>query len=87
MNGGDTAYSNDDSWQARLAADQQRLAEILSTDDREVVDGTLAAADANGDFIVIHGSAARGQGPMGWSSLCRLPKPGRWPPYPPDGPP
>ena len=63
MNGGESSWSDDQRWQARLVADEQRLSEILSDDDRKVVDGTVAAADANGalEFIVVYGSAARAE--------------------------
>jgi hypothetical protein len=63
MNGGESAWSDDERWQARLASDEQRLAEILSNEDREVVDGTRADANANGALAVlgVYGSVARDQ--------------------------
>lgn len=56
-------WSDDELWQARLAADAARLAELLTADDREVLDGAIAAADGVGglEFAVVYGSAARGE--------------------------
>lgn len=63
MSGRDPLPQSDDAWSARLEADAARLAELLSSDDREVLDGTIAAADGAGglEFAVVYGSVARGE--------------------------
>jgi hypothetical protein len=56
-------WTDNEAWQARLAAAAERLAALLTEEDREVVDGALAAADGDGrlDFLVVYGSVARGE--------------------------
>jgi hypothetical protein len=56
-------WAADERWQARLEADAERLAALLTEEDREVVDGAVAAADGKGglDFLVVYGSVARGE--------------------------
>jgi hypothetical protein len=63
MSDGPRPWSDDQGWEARLAADVERLAELLSNDEREVVEGAVAMADSNGamDFLVVYGSVARGE--------------------------
>jgi hypothetical protein len=56
-------WTDDERWRTRLAADAERLAALLTEEDREVVDGAVAAADGDGglDFLVVYGSVARGE--------------------------
>ena len=56
-------WTDDKRWQARVASDAQRLANLLTEEDREVADGAVAAADGDGglDFLVVYGSVARGE--------------------------
>jgi hypothetical protein len=63
MSDGPNPWTDDEGWEARLAGDTERLAELLDADDREVVEGAVSAADANGalDFLVLYGSIARGE--------------------------
>jgi hypothetical protein len=62
MANGDSPWSDDERWEARLELDAARLAELLMNDDHEVVDGAIAAADGDGrlEFAVVYGSVARG---------------------------
>ena len=59
----DAPWNDDQRWQERVAADTERLDELLTNDDREVVEGALAAADGDGglEFLVVYGSVARGE--------------------------
>src|SRR5438477_1215911 len=63
VSNGDSQWSDDQRWQVRLEADAARLSELLTADDREVIDGTIAAADGDGslEFAVVYGSVARGE--------------------------
>lgn len=56
-------WSDDERWQERLRSDERRLVQLLDGNDREVVDGTVEAADGDGglDFAVVYGSVARGE--------------------------
>jgi predicted nucleotidyltransferase len=56
-------WSDDERWQERLRSDERRLVQLLNANDREVVDGTVEAADGDGglDFAVVYGSVARGE--------------------------
>jgi hypothetical protein len=55
--------SDDDHWQERLVGDVGRLADLLTHEDQEVVDGAVQVADAGGalDFLVVYGSVARAE--------------------------
>lgn len=63
MNANGSPWRDEAQWQARVARDELRLGEVLTADDREVVDGAIAAADGAGglEFAVVYGSVARGE--------------------------
>lgn len=63
MSNGDSQWSDDQRWQARLEADAARLTQLSTADDREIIDGAIAAADGYGGlkFAVVYGSVTRGE--------------------------
>jgi predicted nucleotidyltransferase len=63
VNGNQSPWADEERWRERLDADGLRVAELLDADDREVVEGAVAAAAVNHalDFLVVYGSVARGE--------------------------
>jgi hypothetical protein len=54
-------WTDTEAWQARLAADVERLAALLTEEDRGRRRGPRRSGDGGLDFLVVYGSVARGE--------------------------